>query len=224
MTPEQRLDGDYPPAEPAEPAKPAGDRQALLSALVTEHFVLQSGRSTLTGESGSRSSLYLAVLSSTLVATGFLGSADQALKPFLGCVLPVVIGLGLLTWARLVELNVEDLRYLRGMQTIRRYYASLTPDAAAFFPDLNTGGDLNAVAAVFSYMGQRPGRRQLLFTAAATVAAVNSAVAGIAAALLSVQVGSRTLVAVAVGLSLFTIAYLLSLQAQWRSNVRAFAT
>lgn len=71
-----------PAGSPAD-ADGLAARAALLSALLTEHFVLQSGRSTLTAESGSRSSLYPAVLSRALVATGFIGSQVSALTPFL---------------------------------------------------------------------------------------------------------------------------------------------
>jgi hypothetical protein len=211
--PDDRQEGDGP----------GGDRPALLSALVTEHFVLQSSRSTLTGESGSRSSLYLAVLSSTLVATGFLGSSGVALGPFLACVLPVVIGLGVLSWARLVELNVEDLRYLRAMQRIRAYYTRLTPDAPGFFPDLDPALAPDTIGGVLAYMGLRPGPRQLLFTAAATLAAVNSAVAGIGVALLVRAATGLLPVGVAVGIATFALCYGLSLAAQWRRNVTAFA-
>ena len=38
-------------------------QQALLSALVTEHFVLQSARGVATSEAASRSALYLTFLS-----------------------------------------------------------------------------------------------------------------------------------------------------------------
>lgn len=204
----------------------AGGDQALLSALVTEHFVLQSARSTLTGEAGSRSSLFMAVLSSSLVATGFLGSNPAALVPFLSFALPVVVLLGVLTWARLVELNVEDLRYLARMQVIRRHYTTLTPDAPAFFPDLGRAapvGTAPTVAEMFAYMGLRPGPRQLLFTGAATIAAVVGVVAGVGVALLVLRSGSVAGVAVAVGVVAAVALYLAGLLLQWCRNRAAFA-
>lgn len=200
---------------------------ALLSALVTEHFVLQSARSTLTGEAGSRSSLFLAVLSSSLVAAGFLGSDPGRLAPFLFFAIPVVILLGGLTWARLVELNVEDLRYLSRIQTIRRHYTTLTPEAPDFFPDLRRAasvpGAVPAVAEAFAYMGMRPGPRQLLFTGAATIAAVTSVVTGFAVALLVLWLGGAGALAVPLGAVVGLGTYLAALAAQWRSNRAAFA-
>jgi hypothetical protein len=41
--------------------------------------------------------------------------------------------LGIFTFVRLVETNVEDVVCLRRIDTIRRYYATLDPAAAAFF-------------------------------------------------------------------------------------------
>ena len=46
--------------------------QAFITALVTEHFVLQSARSATIGEANGRASIYLSAVSSALVAFGFL--------------------------------------------------------------------------------------------------------------------------------------------------------
>jgi hypothetical protein len=47
-------------------------RSEFMSALTTEHFVLQSATSTSVSESASRASLYIMSLSSVLVAMGFV--------------------------------------------------------------------------------------------------------------------------------------------------------
>ena len=207
--------------------EPTGDRQGLLSALVTEHFVLQSARSTLTGEAASQSSLFLAVLSSSLVATGFLAGDATVLVSFLGFAMPVIVLLGVLTWARLVELGVEDLRYLARIQTIRRYYTGLTPDAPRFFPDLGrvaaVPGVAPSVLEAFAFMGMRPGPRQLLFTGAATIAAVVSVVTGVGTALLVLRVGGAMTPAALAGAVVAVAAYAAALAWQWRSNRAAFA-
>jgi hypothetical protein len=59
---------------------------------VTEHFVLQTARSIGTGEATSRAGLYVATLSSGLVATGF-ASGKTYFGVFLGAVLIVVLAL-----------------------------------------------------------------------------------------------------------------------------------
>ena len=49
------------------------DRQnAFMTALVTEHFVLQGARGQTNGEMTGRAALYLATVSSTLIALGFV--------------------------------------------------------------------------------------------------------------------------------------------------------
>jgi len=79
-----------------------GDRTALMSALVTEHFVLQSRASSTISESSSRSTLYLLSLSSSLVALGFATqSSEQAFAPFAAALLPTMFLLGLFTVVRL---------------------------------------------------------------------------------------------------------------------------
>src|ERR1700730_11412023 len=91
---------------------------AFMTALVTEHFVLQGARGTLTAESASRSALYLASLTGSLIALG-----DAAvLGPFAAAVLPALLILGEFTYWRLVQAGVEDLHHSWEMQRIRVFY------------------------------------------------------------------------------------------------------
>jgi hypothetical protein len=66
----------------------------FMSALVTEHFVLQSTASSTISESGSRVSIYLSALSSGLVAIGFASATPHALASLADTVLPTVFILG----------------------------------------------------------------------------------------------------------------------------------
>src|SRR5215469_1158003 len=51
----------------------------FMSALVTEHFALQSAASSTISESGNRVAIYLSALSGGLVAIGFASSSPHAL-------------------------------------------------------------------------------------------------------------------------------------------------
>ena len=73
-------------------------------------------------------------MTTSLVASGFFAAATHRLAPVLATVLPALIILGIYTFVRLVETSVEDMIFLRRIGTIRRYYATLDPAAAAFFP------------------------------------------------------------------------------------------
>src|SRR5215471_1404047 len=77
--------------------------QAFMSALVTEHLVLQSARSTTVSEAVGRSAVYLTVVSSAMVAFGFFAAATHTLAPVVATVLPALIILGVFTFVRLVE-------------------------------------------------------------------------------------------------------------------------
>src|SRR5438552_14974922 len=82
-------------------------RSAFLSALTTEHFVLQTAASATVSESAARASIYILSLSSTLVAMGFASQSGEAFGPFIGSVLPAVFLLGLFTVVRLVDVTLE---------------------------------------------------------------------------------------------------------------------
>jgi hypothetical protein len=147
-------------------------------ALTTEHFVLQTANSSTYAEASSRSTLYVMVLSSALVATGFVAGAADILVPFIAFVLPAVFLLGLFTVVRLIETALESMHCLGGIARIRAYYRTLGPEAARHFspesgrwperppPSLHLGPAL-------AFFG----------TTASMIAVINNVVAGIGIAL-----------------------------------------
>jgi hypothetical protein len=147
-------------------------RAAFEAALNNEYFVLQSGRGSTVAESGTRASLYVLSLSSTLVAIGFVAQSSVALGPFLAVVLPTLFVLGLFTVVRLVDTGVENRRCLRSMARIRGHYAGLAPEAPRFF-----AVDEATTAA-------RRGRLAGGSTIATMIAVVNTVVGSTAVALL----------------------------------------
>jgi hypothetical protein len=150
------------------------DRQsAFLAALGNEYFVLQSAASTTVGESGTRASLYVFSLSSTLVAVGFVSQSQRAFGPFLAVVFPTLFVLGVFTMVRLVDTGVQNVSYLRAMARVRRYWADLAPDAPPFF-----GSRDDDVHAALTSLAVSYGPTAELFTIASMIAAVNSVVGG----------------------------------------------
>lgn len=154
--------------------------QAFMTALVTEHFVLQSQAATATGESGTRASLFLLSLSSGLVAMGFAAQASpRAFHVFAAGVLPALCLIGCFTVVRLVDTSIANVMCLRRIARIRRYYAGLLPDADHYFPD--SGDDEQESLAM---LGTRRSGLTLWFTLASMVGVVNAIVAGTGIALL----------------------------------------
>jgi hypothetical protein len=179
----------------AEPA----DKQALLTALTTEHFGLQGARSQTVSESTARASLYISAVSSTLVALGFIGNLSDVgdtFNVFALVALPTLYLLGLFTFVRLVESTTEDIVYGRAINRIRSHYLELAGDKASLFM-MSAHDDARGV--IYN-MGLPMSRWQLFFTAAMMVAVVNSVVAGSAAAILIGAISDAPLgVAVGVG-------------------------
>ncbi|HTT90154.1 MAG TPA: hypothetical protein VMF65_11430 [Acidimicrobiales bacterium] len=145
-----------------------------MSALVTEHFALQSISSATISESGSRAALYLSALSSGLVAIGFASASRQDLEALAFSLLPTVFILGWFTIVRLIDTSVQNIVSRRRIETIRKYYAAIDPRHARLFePD----------AVAFGVLSVRYSARSVLFTRASMILLVNSVVAGATVAL-----------------------------------------
>ena len=174
----------------------------LLTVLTTEHFVLQTARGGTIGEANGRASIYLGALSSALIALGFVADQPDTFRAFAAVVLPAVLLLGWFTFMRMVQTTVENVLYLTRIQRIRRWYTQLAPDGP-WFADLAPRVPGEAATALTT-TGMRPGRLQMLFTAAAMVAALNSIVLGAGVSMLlrageTVPLAGSVLIGVVVG-------------------------
>jgi hypothetical protein len=150
-----------------DPEKPPPE---FMSALVTQHFVVQGTSSSTISESGSRVAIYLSALSSGLVAIGFASGSRRALESLAFTVLPTVFVLGWFTIVRLIDTSIANVVSQRRMERITRYYASLYPPGAPFF-------DVGPVESRGMH-GVRYGRWSFLYTMASMVIVVNSVVGG----------------------------------------------
>jgi hypothetical protein len=174
----------------------------FMSALVTEHFALQSAASSTISESGSRVAIYLSALSSGLVAIGFASSSPHALAALAFTVLPTVFVLGWFTIVRLIDTSVANVVSLRRIELIRRYYASIVPSAAAYFQADDPAAGTRSV---------RYGRWSFLFTMASMVIVVNSVLGGATIALVGTlavkaPVAISTVVGIIAGLAIMVLA------------------
>jgi hypothetical protein len=155
------------------------ERTALLSALTTEHFVLQTANNSTYSEASARSTLYVMALSSALVAMGFVAGSTDLLIPFAAISLPAVFLLGIFTVVRLVESALDSMQCLAGIARIRGYYRTLGPEAARHFaPQYGRWPEVEPPALrfgpVLAFFG----------TTATMIAAINNVVAGVGVAFL----------------------------------------
>jgi hypothetical protein len=166
--------------EPADPQ--LGDRAQPI--LATEHWSLLATRSLIWNEAQSRATVFLTVLSASIIALALLADATGfgAQTTTLALVLlPVVFLLGLAAYARLVQINTEEFQLVLAMNRLRQAYIQLEPGLERYF---TTGhnDDERGVIATYMYTLDRPSRQWLwvhfLVNTPTIVATVDAALAG----------------------------------------------
>jgi hypothetical protein len=176
---------------------PSARQQQLLLALTTEHFTLQTARSATIADSNGRSALYLATVSSAVVALAFIGQlahTGPAFLLFALALLPALVLLGVLTYLRLVQTAVEDLFCARAINRIRRRYVELDPQAARWFLLCGFDDPAGVLASMgLTVPGAAHSRWHLLSHATSMVAVVTSIIAGVGVALAANAAGGDQL-------------------------------
>ena len=177
----------------AELAQGLGDRLGpAVSMATTEHFNLQTARAATISEANGRASIYLAALSSNLIALAFIGQMSRlgtAFYAFSLLLLPVLAFVGVVTFQRLVQSSLEDIAYAQRIARVRNLYVALVPELE---PHLLV---VRARPAESLLHGERlrPSRWQLTLTTAGMVAVVNSVVIGASAGLVVAALGDAPL-------------------------------
>jgi hypothetical protein len=174
----------------AEPEVQDQNSPAAITVMTTEHFVLQTARSTGIAEVNGRAGFYLAAVSSGLIALAFIGQLSRlgtAFYVFGLAVLPTLAFVGVTTFERALRNGVEDFQLASQINRIRQFYFDAAPQVARYLPPPSP--DIQAS----SY---RPSWYQFLNPAGA-LAVVNSVLIGGVLGL-AVQAGTGTLAASAV--------------------------
>jgi hypothetical protein len=114
-----------------------GEHAATL--LATEHWSLLASRSLGYTEAFNRVSVFLTVLSASIVGLALVVNSQGFGDEFLWAALlmgPMVLFLGVTTFIRLVEINLEDGLQLISMNRLRHAYIEMAPE---LIPYLSTG-------------------------------------------------------------------------------------
>jgi hypothetical protein len=134
-------------------------------------------------EANGRASIYLAALSSNLIALAFIGQMSRlgaAFYAFALILLPVLVFVGLVTFLRLVQSSLEDIAFAHRIALLRDLYLRLSPELEPYVLAVRGGREATGKAR------PTPTAWQLTLTMAGMVAVVNSvvvaAVAGVALA------------------------------------------
>jgi hypothetical protein len=121
-----------------EPGTQPGEVSAALRVqiLSTEHWSLLATRSQTWSESFARAQMFLSVLSANVIALALVAQTSllsTGFTAFALVLLPVVLFLGLATYVRLVAVNHDEHRWVRGMNRIRAGYLELAPELERYF-------------------------------------------------------------------------------------------
>ena len=154
----------------------------------TEHFNLQTARAITVSEANGRASIYLAALSSNLIALAFIGQMSRlgvAFYAFALILLPVLSFVGVVTFLRLVQFSIEDLAYAHRIALA----AQLLPAALAGARAVHRRRPRDTRRRRSAHA---PGAWQLTLTTAGMVAVVNSVVTAACAGLVFEAAGRRS--------------------------------
>jgi hypothetical protein len=195
-------------------AEPAGDHplgRDAAAILATEHWSLLASRSLIWNEAISRATVFLSVLSATIVALALLANATgfgPQTTTLALVLLPVVLFLGITAHSRLVDINREEIELVLAMNRLRHAYLVIAPGLERYFTTGHHDDDLGLAA---SYLAtgrdpSRPGRstRMFLVNTPTVVATVDAALAAAIVVLVVRAVEAPTALAVAAG----TVAFL----------------
>ena len=121
-------------------SQPTADDQnspMVVTVMTTEHFVLQTARSAGITETVGRAAIYLAAVSSGLIALAFVGQLSRLSGAFyvFGLVLlPTLAFVGVATFERAVRNGVEDVQMAGRINSIRQFYFDAAPQIARYLP------------------------------------------------------------------------------------------
>jgi hypothetical protein len=182
-----------------------------MQILATEHWSLLASRSLGYTDSFSRASMFFSVLSGTVIALALIAQAGRFDTMFFAAallLLPVVFFVGIVTIARLGNLNAEDARWVIGMNRIRHAYMEMHPDLRQYFIT-DDHDDVRGVMTTLGIIAPPPGQHFLsdlghgMQTLPGMVTIIVAVVAGFWAALVAVAVGADQSPAIAVGALFF---------------------
>jgi hypothetical protein len=153
--------------------------------LTTEHWSLLGTRSQIWNEALNRATVFLTVLSASIIALALLADATgfgPHTTTLALVLLPVVLLLGIATYVRLVQINNEDMQLVLAMNRLRHAYLKIEPGLEPYF---TTGHHDDERGLLATYMDYRSRRwlRYLVYFLINTPTIVATVVAALAAAI-----------------------------------------
>jgi hypothetical protein len=204
--------GAEPPPVPAGRGEASADGETIspamrLQILSTEHWSLLASRSLAWNESFSRAGMFLSTLAGAIVALALVAQADnfgEGFRVFALVILPVVLLVGIGTNLRMGMSNYHDAQCVVGMNRIRAAYMEIAPELGRYFV-MGTTDDQRGVNLT---MALQPGTSMVVQMLASTpllVTMLNGVLAAAMVALLVIQLGGATGLAIVSGIVAFIV-------------------
>lgn len=193
-----------------------------LQILTTEHWSLLSTRSLSWNEAFSRAAMFLSVLSGAVVALALVAQATafgDGFVTFALLILPVVLFVGVVSFARLVAINREDVGWVAGMNMLRHAYLEVAPELREYL----ISGSNDDEEGIMATYGATPGPGSFaheFVTTPGMLAVINGVIAGIIAGIVALRIGWMSAVAVALGVAVALITCSLLAIHQYRGVVK----
>jgi hypothetical protein len=198
-------------------------------SLATEHWGLLSSRSLAYTESFSRVTVFLTALSASIVALALVANTtglDDEFTWAVALLAPLVLFLGITTYARLIQLNLDDIFTVIAMNRLRNAYVRIAPEVAPF---LTTGwhDDVRGLLKSLVLIRSRPVRTRssVLHSTPTLIAIIDGFVAGATFGLFVQRIAESPGLAIAVGgvFMILLTAFLFRLQFRMVQGMREIA-
>ena len=202
------------------------DDPRALPILTAEHSSLVSTRSLGYQEMFGRTTIFVAILSGTVVALALLAQATDFRRDalwFALLLICVALFIGITTFVRCVGINYDDVRWVAGMDLLRQAYLRIVPDLEQFFV---TGHDPKVDGRSLGYGSPQrlANLARSLTTTSSVVAALNSVLAGSVAADIGALFGAGPSVYAAIGAGVSLVSAVLHVRYAARFRQRHVAS
>ena len=168
--------------------------------LATEHWSLLAARNITYGAIYSRATIFLTVVSATVVALALAADGTEfgdRFYVFALLVLPVAFFIGVGTYIRLVDARIEDFWLLSGLNRLRHAYLEIAPGLEPYF----VTGHHDDEQGLYETYGPGTGSRfyRLIGETSTLVAVINAALAGVVVGLVANAAGAGSELSLFIG-------------------------
>ncbi len=187
---------------PPRPSAGDGGDAVRVQILATEHWSLLATRGMTWSEIFSRTATFLTVLSATVIALSLVAQGTRfgaGFQVFAVLVLPVALMIGVATYLRLVEADLEDAWLVLGMNRLRHAYLELAPDLEVYFIT-SRHDDESGLLRTYAFR-DTVGISHLLAGSPVIVGLVNVVLSGVLAAIVALSAGLAVWLQLAIGVA-----------------------